>query len=188
MMFDGSRLQPWKASAGASMAGPPSSGTPTRSGGTSYPGYVYSFWADDDRRCLYVGKAGAGPSGPGMRIRAHYLNGAPWALAATTIRVQAFPGLTDGALLEVERQRIEGLTPRGNKEHNWAHHDAAWVRRVELGHARAMGHPVSNLEVAAVMLATLRSWARRLARMVGQALLVDAVALAVFALVWAACF
>lgn len=40
MMFDGPRPQPWKASAGASVFEPPSSGTPPRSGGTSY-GYVY---------------------------------------------------------------------------------------------------------------------------------------------------
>ena len=171
---------------GAATAGPPlSAAGPLRSGGTSYPGFVYEFWGDD-RRCLYVGKAGAGPSGPGMRIQAHYLNRAPWALAATTIKVTPFPGISDDTLLEVERKRIEALQPRGNKVHNWSRHDDAWMRRTRLAHNRANGLQVSNVDVLVVWWVTVRAWARQLARVVVQALVVDAVLIALVAVLVAA--
>lgn len=168
------------------MAGPPlSAAGPLRSGGTSYPGFIYSFHDDRDRRCLYVGKAGAGNGGPGYRILDHYQKRQPWALAATRIMVTPFPGITDDTLLEVERRRIEALRPRGNKAENWAHHDDAWMRRTRLNHDRANGLQVSNVDVLVVWWVTVRAWARQACRMVVQALVVDAVLLALVAVLLA---
>lgn len=168
------------------MAGPPLSAGPSRSGGTSWPGFVYSFHDDRDRRCLYVGKAGAGNGGPGYRILDHYQKRQPWALQATTIRVTPFPGITNDTLLEVERARIEALRPRGNRQANWAHHDDAWMRRTRLNHDRANGLRVSNIDVLVVWVAVLRARARQGVRLIVQTLIVDAVALLVIALTLAA--
>lgn len=158
---------------GAAMAGPPLSATPHAAPGATghpYPAYVYSFWDDRDDRCLYVGKAGAGPSGPAMRIRSHYLNREPWALEATTIRVQAFPGLVDAGL--IEERMIRALKPRGNKQMNWRHHDRAWMAATTHRHRTEQAGPVEYLRTIR-LVAVAR--ARAVVRLLVTVLAVDVV-------------
>lgn len=138
---------------------------------------MYVF-RNGDPRPLYVGKAG---SNPGDRIKSHFDARKPWALAATRIELNWLPYGAD--VDAAEQALIHAGRPKGNKQHNGAHHDAAWARQVELAHTKAVGGNLPVSQVVGLWVLVVRAWVRRVARTLVTVAVVDVVLLMVFLLV-----
>jgi hypothetical protein len=117
---------------------------------------------------LYVGKAG---SNPGDRIKAHFDGRKPWALSATRIELNWLPFGAD--LDAAEQALIHAARPRGNRQHNRGHHDAAWARQVAVAHARAAGANLPVTQVVGLWVLVVRAWLRRAARTLVMVAMVD---------------